>query len=309
MQKTFFLFAVLGAILYNSCTPSHRLLSSDEQYATKYANDKEQDSEMLKTWYHYTLEKMPNGTYIYKQFYPDTRQMTHFYTYSDLKKTKNGKAIEWYDNGHKRWEGQYINNKKEGEWQEFNFKNGALARKGLYHLGLKEGKWIELDSTGTIRATFFYKNGQKDGAFKVFDKKGEWVSQGWYERDKLIKKEKANATENKPDVIQQNPFLKACNNKDKHIQQTCSDETLLTAIYENLKLPPLTRDMGIQGTAIVHFVVETDGSISEVEVLRGLCKEIKATCLETLTHIPDWSPGMRDGKAVRVGFFLPIKFK
>lgn len=309
MPKFVFLISLFSLVLYSSCSPFYLSFATDKQYANKYADQMESNSEVLKTWYHYTLEKLPNETYIYKQFYPETRQMTHFYTYSDLKKTKNGKSIEWYDNGHKRWEGNYLNDKKEGEWQEFSFKNGRLIRKGLYHAGMKEGKWIELDSTGTTRATFFYKNGQKDGGYKVFDEEGKLVSEGWYEKNKLIEKEKVKAVQNKPDLIQQTPFLTTCKNEDAKEQQMCSDKTLLTAIYKNLNYPTLARERQIEGTAIVHFVVEKDGQIAEVEVLRGLCKEIKATCINTLTYIPDWSPGMRDGEAVRVSFFLPMKFR
>ena len=80
-------------------------------------------------------------------------------------------------------------------------------------------------------------------------------------------------------------------------------------LSENLKYPTQARRMGIEGTVIIVFVINTDGSIQDVEVLRGVGGGCDEEAIKIIRRAPKWSPGMQKGKAVRTRMRLPIRFK
>lgn len=65
---------------------------------------------------------------------------------------------------------------------------------------------------------------------------------------------------------------------------------------------------GYKGTVFVKFIVEKDGSLSQVEILKGIYPEIDKIVKSTIEEMPKWIPGEIDGKPVRVQNLLPIKF-
>ncbi|MFZ4401040.1 MAG: energy transducer TonB [Bacteroidales bacterium] len=85
------------------------------------------------------------------------------------------------------------------------------------------------------------------------------------------------------------------------------EEKLMKFLKDNLKYPQIARDSNIQGTVYVGFVIENDGKISDVKVLRGISKECDAEAVRVIKTIPKWKPGKRMEKPVQ--FNMPIKFK
>ncbi|MCB2219746.1 MAG: M56 family metallopeptidase [Bacteroidetes bacterium] len=76
----------------------------------------------------------------------------------------------------------------------------------------------------------------------------------------------------------------------------------------NVKYPDIPRKKGIDGTSFVTFIVEKDGSISNVELLRGFNDACDQEAVRVVKAMPAWNPGMEKGKAVRVKFNVPVKF-
>jgi protein TonB len=83
---------------------------------------------------------------------------------------------------------------------------------------------------------------------------------------------------------------------------------LMTYLAKNIKYPPLAKESGIQGKVFINFVVEPDGSISNVKVLRGIGGGCDEEAVRVVKNMPKWKPGMQRGKPVRVSFNLPVKF-
>ncbi len=65
----------------------------------------------------------------------------------------------------------------------------------------------------------------------------------------------------------------------------------------------------VQGTVYITFIIEVDGSVSNVKILRGLEKSLDAEALRVVSSMPKWTPGIQNGHAVRQIYNLPIKFK
>jgi TonB family protein len=86
------------------------------------------------------------------------------------------------------------------------------------------------------------------------------------------------------------------------------DEARIKYISENIKYPEEAREKGIQGTVFVTFVVEPDGSITGVKLLRGIGGGCDEEALKLIENMPKWIPGKQRGQAVRVQFNMPIRF-
>lgn len=84
------------------------------------------------------------------------------------------------------------------------------------------------------------------------------------------------------------------------------DAALLKYLRENLKYPDKTKDRGVQGRMVVGFIVEKDGSLTNVKVLRAVDIAIDAEVLRVVKGMPKWIPGRQNGKRVRVRYLLPI---
>ncbi|MDF9795679.1 protein TonB [Catalinimonas alkaloidigena] len=87
----------------------------------------------------------------------------------------------------------------------------------------------------------------------------------------------------------------------------------MQAFYEyvgkNLKYPSQARRMGIEGKVFVQFVVNTDGSITQVQAIKGIGAGCDAEAVRVLENAPKWKPGKQRGRPVRVRMVLPITFK
>jgi TonB family protein len=86
------------------------------------------------------------------------------------------------------------------------------------------------------------------------------------------------------------------------------EQGLVEYLNANLKYPLEAKKNHIQGTVLVSFVVEKDGSISGTRVLHGIGGGCDEAALETINNMPRWNPAIKEGKNVRVLFNLPITF-
>ncbi len=115
-------------------------------------------------------------------------------------------------------------------------------------------------------------------------------------------------------IAEDMPRFPGCENLgSKKEKEECAQKKMLEFIYANIKYPPIARENGVEGTAVVTFVVEKDGSVKDVKVVR----DIGAGCGDEALRVVElmnkkslkWTPGKQRGKAVRVQFNLPVKFK
>ena len=87
------------------------------------------------------------------------------------------------------------------------------------------------------------------------------------------------------------------------------EENLYKYLGSNIKYPHDALENGIQGTVVVKFVVEKDGSISNVKAVRKIGGGCDEEAVRVVKRMPRWKPGKQSGKPVRTEFTLPIQFK
>ena len=80
-------------------------------------------------------------------------------------------------------------------------------------------------------------------------------------------------------------------------------------LAKNMKYPVAAQQAKIEGRVIVQFVVERDGSVSDVKVVRGVSPELDAEAIRVVSMMPKWIPGKQRGKAVAVKYTMPIMFR
>ena len=85
-------------------------------------------------------------------------------------------------------------------------------------------------------------------------------------------------------------------------------EKLFKYLGKNIEYPPMAKDAGIKGKVYVTFVVERDGSITDVRVLRGIGGGCDEEAIRVVSGMPNWKPGKQRGKPVRVQYNLPVRF-
>lgn len=131
----------------------------------------------------------------------------------------------------------------------------------------------------------------------------------------LKKMEEASKAPEIYTIVEQMPRFPGCEDMegDSRKKKECADKKLLAYIYENIRYPSEARRLGIEGMALVSFVVTHTGEISQVEILRnpgGGTGEEAQRVMEAMNDLPErWTPGRQAGKAVHVRYNLPVRFR
>jgi TonB family protein len=163
---------------------------------------------------------------------------------------------------------------KNGHCTYFNI-DGSKESEGNYENNLKRGIWTRWADNG------------KDSSVIMHDANGSHYI-----------RQMAGTDNNPMSIVERMP------------QYPGGMGEMVKFIQENLVYPKKEKENGIEGTCYVTFVVEKDGSLSNVRVLRGITDGpgYDAEAVRVVSAMPAWAPGTQDGVPVRVQFNLPIKF-
>ena len=80
-------------------------------------------------------------------------------------------------------------------------------------------------------------------------------------------------------------------------------------LSDNIRYPVVAQENGISGRVTCQFVVNTDGTIVDIEVIRGVDPSLDREAIRVISTMPKWTPGEQRGKPVRVRFTLPVTFR
>ena len=87
------------------------------------------------------------------------------------------------------------------------------------------------------------------------------------------------------------------------------DGALMGYLRDNIHYPTVAAENGVQGRVVVGFVVERDGSITDVKILRGVDPSLDREAMRVVKNMPKWTPGKQNGSAVRVKYQVPVSFR
>lgn len=100
-----------------------------------------------------------------------------------------------------------------------------------------------------------------------------------------------------------------CDQKPQFFGSTDPRHFLREWVYQYLKYPSLSLHNGVQGTVMVEFVVEKDGKVSDVRVVKGVSDELDAEAVKVVSASPKWKPGRVGGNKVRAAIRIPVEFR
>jgi protein TonB len=117
-----------------------------------------------------------------------------------------------------------------------------------------------------------------------------------------------DVVDDKPQVIEQKVEAEIFTVVEEQPAYPGGEDARMKYLQDNIKYPEEAKELGIQGRVYVTFVVEVDGSITDVRVLRGIGGGCDEEAIRVVQAMPKWVPGKQRGVPVRVQFNLPIKF-
>jgi TonB family protein len=86
-------------------------------------------------------------------------------------------------------------------------------------------------------------------------------------------------------------------------------DALMSFLGKNVKYPEKEKIDGVEENVIVQFTIKSDGSVDDVNVLKGENENLKAAAVKAIKNMPKWKPGMQDGEPVAVRYTIPVSFK
>lgn len=112
-------------------------------------------------------------------------------------------------------------------------------------------------------------------------------------------------------TVEQLPMFKACKGLQRSEQKACFDEQLAKAISKNLTYPERDYDNRKQGTALIEFVIDENGNITNVKPLENnrATEDMKKAAEKAVKKIPQLIPAKQGNKSVRIKYSIPITFK
>jgi protein TonB len=95
---------------------------------------------------------------------------------------------------------------------------------------------------------------------------------------------------------------------DKEAEFPGGAAAMLQFLSNNIEYPEIAMELGDQGRVFVEFVVEKDGSITQIKIVRGVSKEIDREAKRVVRMMPSWTPAEQKGESVRARCRIPINF-
>ena len=136
-------------------------------------------------------------------------------------------------------------------------------------------------------------------AIGTFDVKGNDEAEGEVLKAKeVVVDEKPKEEETKVfDVVEQMPSFPG------------GDAELMKFLHDHIKYPVVAEENGVQGRVVCTFVVERDGSITDVRVIKSVDPSLDKEAVRVVKSMPKWIPGKQNGSAVRVKYTVPVTFR
>lgn len=103
-------------------------------------------------------------------------------------------------------------------------------------------------------------------------------------------------------IVEEMPLFGGC--KDEQ----CSNQKVAEFIGERLRYPPIAREQNVEGTVIVSFVIDENGSVTDVRPIRDIGYGCGDEAVRVIKSLPNWKAGTQRGKNVRVKMHLPLRF-
>ncbi len=169
-----------------------------------------------------------------------------------------------------------------------------------YKNNMLHGKSKEWYPNGELKLVAFYNNNSLDGTFKYYWENGQLKYEEEYDNGILISGEKYD-NEGKGDEHEEAYLIMP--------EFPGGDDALIFYLKRNIKYPKKSYKQGVEGRVVLTFLVNKDGSISDLKVAESVNEEIDTEALRVVSEMPKFIPGRQNGENIEVQFAIPINFQ
>ncbi|MCF8424868.1 MAG: TonB family protein [Bacteroidia bacterium] len=235
----------------------------------------------------------------------------------------SGTSEKFYENGDIRERSSFLFGKPDGEIVLY-YEGGAIASKSMFKNFKREGEYSEYYENGNVKTKASFKAGNQVGEILYFDKEGNSSKHSEEERY-VASKQQQDKLDNDKQLASNsevnNNSVNSNKSTDKQIYSIIEEmptfiggeAELNRFIAKYIKYPVEAMEGGIQGTVYLRFVIENDGEISNIEVLKrnvtGGYKGLDNEAIRVVKSMPKWNAGKQGGKTVRSYYNLPVNFQ
>lgn len=223
-----------------------------------------------------------------------------YYTRILQKELKYIAVVDYYLDGKIKTIGAYdidSPSNKQGYFKSFD-EDGLLKSEGNYINNKAEGLHKRYNAEGSLWLEEEMSNGQNNGTLKTYFTSGAIKRIEQYKNGKFIDG-KCFATSGSDTTFY--PY--------EEMPEFIGGETALYKFLEkNVKYPKAARKADVEGTVRVRFVVDTDGTVTDIKVKKQGNKYLDEEAIRVVGLSPKWKPGKIEGKEVKVYYAIPIKF-
>jgi TonB family protein len=231
----------------------------------------------------------------------------------------------------------YLKGLKDGAFTTY-YENGRLKDKGTYHQGLEDGDLTSWYETGNIQRVMNIREGRLEIISYWNESNVQLVKDGsgycscYLYADKYLKKGKV--VNGMPDSTWQylsgdtvkyivefskGKVLKVTKPSlypevnDKGLETPAEfpggTTALMKFLAKNIRYPSYSRRMGVEGTVYTKFIVEMDGMISDITIMKGINYDLNEEAIRVIKSMPRWVPASKQDVPIRSQALLPISFK
>ena len=266
-----FCFLILVSILFTS-------YKCEAHPDTTYLDSKWQKTEIDIADYYQITNFQQHHLYKVDVYYMKNNrlQMSGYFSHLDFNPDSNikvGPFVYYDDKGNIQKEGSYENNKEIGEWKTYYPESKDLWYTEHYEEGKLSGDLISYYRSGKIKRRETHKLNDTTVTGFCFEENG-----------------------------MSKPFTKM-------MIMPKAGYSIIEFLMQNLVYPPKAIERNIEGRVLVEFVVEEDGTITKIEVLKSVYPDLDKEAKRLVAKMPKWIPGLKDDKPTKVSNTQPILFK
>jgi len=242
-------------------------------------------------------DSLKNKIYIVEDFYSDNKIQMRGSFLDKNAKVKNGKFLFYYENGNVKAVERYLSNFKDGLFEHY-YENGKIESEVLFIHNRIEGEQKAWHLNGEKKLLAHYKKGVIVGTFQSFYPDGKLARKDFYIDGQFISgncySKNGSDTTYFPYVIM--PIFKGGMSFGEYVQR-------------NMKYPRGGSIYGVNGRAVVRFMVDIDGSVCDAVISSSDNPVINEEALRVVINSPKWKPGKTDGVVGQIYMEVPIVFR
>lgn len=184
--------------------------------------------------------------------------------------------------------------------------NKKILIRGFYKNGKRDSIWTQHDVNGTLQFKGFFSEDKRDNLWEYFDNKGELEQKLDFRNNEVILYRTQFTNQFFRVISSTDTILSLLDRPPLYIGGTSKINEFIASVIESPLHKPYEK---VKGTVYIEFLIDSNGTVSNHRVLKGIGAKCNLEALRVVRSLPDeWLPGVLNGRLVSVFYVIPIIF-